>query len=241
MTGKPQKSFLSRGGLLRYGRRVASLVADIPPYFPRPTMRFVSALLIASCCIPWSTCQINALQAEEPTAQPVDAGTPIALAIDSYIGRRLTAEGITPSRLVTDATLLRRTTLDLIGRPPTSGELDAFLSGDSRDKRLQLVERLIASDEFVRHQANEFDAWLMPGGGSLRTYLQTSELSARGWTLCLFFKVGSDFRAAQCQIGFMPRSRSMWYRALLHGQYRRAQSANSWKVCRRYLGQACRR
>lgn len=25
---------------------------------------------------------------------------------------------------------------------------------------------------------------------------------------------------------------------LLHGQYRRAQSANSWKVCRKYLGQA---
>ena len=50
----------------------------------------------------------------------------VAHPIDAFIQARLSQENLTPSRKATDATLLRRISLDLIGLPPTVEELDAF-------------------------------------------------------------------------------------------------------------------
>ena len=50
--------------------------------------------------------------------------------------------------------------------------MKAYLGSHAPDKRIKLVDRLMASSGFVRHQADEFDAMLMPGSRDrLRGYL----------------------------------------------------------------------
>ncbi len=60
-----------------------------------------------------------------------------------------------------DAEFLRRVTLDLTGTIPTTSETRAFLTDRSPGKRQRLIERLLASPEFARHQATLLDVMLM--------------------------------------------------------------------------------
>lgn len=52
---------------------------------------------------------------------------------------------------VDDATFLRRVSLDLVGRPATAGEITAFGLNPSADKRTQIVEKLLASDDYAEN------------------------------------------------------------------------------------------
>lgn len=111
---------------------------------------------------------------------PPDRSIPDA--IDFYIDSRLREEGVTPAERADDATLLRRTMLDLVGRIATVHEARSYVESNQPDKRQQLVERLMASEAFVRQQAIEFDTMLMfESGGSLRGYLETAIRERRGW------------------------------------------------------------
>ncbi|MCO6458008.1 MAG: DUF1549 domain-containing protein [Pirellulaceae bacterium] len=102
--------------------------------------------------------------------------------IDYYIDARIREAGITAAPTADDATLIRRTMLDLAGRTPTVWEVQAYVASDDPAKRQELVERLLASPEFVRHQATEFDTLLMNGNqGSLREYLEQAFQEQRGW------------------------------------------------------------
>jgi hypothetical protein len=115
--------------------------------------------------------------------------TPIEQAIDHYIDGSLAEAKIKPAPLADDAALLRRLTLDLNGRSPTPWELEEYLTSKSPDKKAQLVDRLMASPAFVRHQALEFTTLLQaetPGrkgvqGGGLRDYLQAAFTEKRSW------------------------------------------------------------
>lgn len=130
---------------------------------------------------------ISSLPADESTTLlPPDR--PIAEAIDHYIDAQLRAEKITPAPPASDATLLRRLTLDLAGRIPTVGELDAYLANRDLHRKVQLVDRLIASPGFVRHQTQEFAALLASDTagkgakkGALQTYLQKGLAENRPW------------------------------------------------------------
>ena len=106
---------------------------------------------------------------------------PATNVIDSYIEARLARSGATPASQVDDYTLIRRLTLDLVGRIPTPRETREFVESTDPNKREQLVDRLMASPAFVRHQANEFDAMLAgPNGTSRRRCATIScEPSAR--------------------------------------------------------------
>ncbi len=66
--------------------------------------------------------------------------------------------GLTKSPTVDDATYLRRVSLDLVGRIPTSSEVRAFLADETPSKRAQLVDRLLASPEHSAHLARVWDA-----------------------------------------------------------------------------------
>jgi len=59
-----------------------------------------------------------------------------------------------PLPVVDDAVFLRRATLDLLGRQPTVQEQQRFLADDSPEKRSAVIDRLLASPEFGRNQAN---------------------------------------------------------------------------------------
>ena len=97
---------------------------------------------------------------------------PIAEVVDHYIDGAIRKAAIKAASTADDATLIRRLTLDLAGRIPTAAESRAFIGSTEPDKRVRLVDRLMASPGFVRHQATELDTLLMAGGkGSLRDYL----------------------------------------------------------------------
>jgi Protein of unknown function (DUF1549)/Protein of unknown function (DUF1553) len=102
--------------------------------------------------------------------------------VDHYIDQAFKKAGVTPAPSADDATLVRRLTLDLAGRIPTAAEARAYMRSPDRDKRVGLVDRLMASPSFVRHQVDELDTMLMAGGGSsLREYLVTAVGENRPW------------------------------------------------------------
>ncbi|QDU76830.1 hypothetical protein Pan97_38870 [Bremerella volcania] len=106
----------------------------------------------------------------------------IAEVVDHYISARLKKYEIEASPPANDANVLRRTTLDLVGRIPTSSETASYLADTDEFKRQNLIDRLIGSPAFVRHQVNEFDALLMPyDKNSLREYLLPAFTENRPW------------------------------------------------------------
>ncbi|MBI4663520.1 MAG: DUF1553 domain-containing protein [Verrucomicrobia bacterium] len=60
-----------------------------------------------------------------------------------------------------DSRFVRRVFLDLAGRIPTPSEAKAFLQNRRKDRRAQLVERLLAGSDFPRHFRDVFDIVLM--------------------------------------------------------------------------------
>jgi len=107
---------------------------------------------------------------------------PIAEVVDRYIDAALRKEAIKAAATAGDATLVRRLTLDLAGRIPTAAESRAFIGSTDPEKRDRLVDRLMASPGFVRHQATELDTMLMAGSkGSLRDYLVFAARENRPW------------------------------------------------------------
>ncbi|MEE3373144.1 MAG: PSD1 and planctomycete cytochrome C domain-containing protein [Planctomycetota bacterium] len=68
--------------------------------------------------------------------------------VDRFIRSRLAAKGLTPTRRLSPAPLLRRLTLDLSGLPPTLGELNHFTQDGSPDAYARVVDRLLASPAY---------------------------------------------------------------------------------------------
>ncbi|HXU75282.1 MAG TPA: PSD1 and planctomycete cytochrome C domain-containing protein [Methylomirabilota bacterium] len=68
--------------------------------------------------------------------------------IDAFILARLEKEKIPVSPEADQITLLRRLSLDLIGLPPTPGEVDAFLADHSDQAYDRQVDRLLASPHY---------------------------------------------------------------------------------------------
>ncbi|HET6409872.1 MAG TPA: DUF1549 domain-containing protein [Chthoniobacteraceae bacterium] len=82
-------------------------------------------------------------------------------AVDHFLAAEWKARGITPAQVCDDRTFVRRIYLDLAGRIPTREEASAFLNELSGDKRIKLVDRLLASDEYARTYREVWDALLM--------------------------------------------------------------------------------
>lgn len=120
--------------------------------------------------------------AEAPAGDLVPPDRPIEEVVDHYLDARLAGEGLRPAPSAGDATLIRRLTLDLNGRIPSAAETRLYLESSEPDKRAKLVDRLMASPGFVRHQADNFEAMLMAGTrGELRAYLGLAFAENRPW------------------------------------------------------------
>ncbi len=114
--------------------------------------------------------------------EPLPPDKPIHEAVDHFLDLKLKQQKVTAASQADDATLIRRLTLDLVGRIPTPAETTAFVESTESDKRARLVERLMASSGFVRHQATEFDTMLMYGNrSSVREYLLQAFADNRPW------------------------------------------------------------
>lgn len=109
-------------------------------------------------------------------------GKPIHEVIDHYVNAALQEANSVAAPQADDATVLRRTMLDLVGRTPTASEARAYTSDVDPDKRRKLVESLLHAPAYARHQANEFDAMLMLGSNAnLREYLVEAIGENRPW------------------------------------------------------------
>ena len=80
--------------------------------------------------------------------------TDAAGAIDSILESEWSAAGISASEELTDEQFVRRVYLDLGGRIPRLDEVKAFLSKSSQQKRLDLVDDLLTSPDYVSHFYN---------------------------------------------------------------------------------------
>ncbi|WZP00202.1 PSD1 and planctomycete cytochrome C domain-containing protein [Isosphaeraceae bacterium EP7] len=76
--------------------------------------------------------------------------------IDAFILDRLVREGLAPSTEANRRTLIRRVTFDLLGLPPTPGEIDAFVADQSPDAYERLVDRLLASPHYGERWARRW-------------------------------------------------------------------------------------
>ena len=68
--------------------------------------------------------------------------------IDKFILARLEKEGLKPSPEADKATLIRRLSLDLLGLPPATKEVDEFLSDTRPGAYERLVDRVLASPHY---------------------------------------------------------------------------------------------
>jgi Protein of unknown function (DUF1549)/Protein of unknown function (DUF1553) len=143
-------------------------------------------IALAVGCLLSAVCSASA----QPDTDLLPADRSIEQAVDYYMDARLKKEGVTPTPAADDAAILRRLTLDLNGRVPTVGEMQEYLADSSADKKARLVDRLLASPAFARHNAQSFYAFMhyaegRPGKGNkgipLYDYLLSSMNENRGW------------------------------------------------------------
>lgn len=68
--------------------------------------------------------------------------------VDRLAAKKWARLGLVPSPVCDDATFIRRVTIDVCGRLPTSAETRAFLQDDSPNKRSTLIDQLLESPDY---------------------------------------------------------------------------------------------
>ena len=93
-----------------------------------------------------ATCEITFLNDVKGFSWP---NPPEENFIDRHVYDKLKQLQIPPSPICSDEVFLRRTYLDLTGRLPSIKETTSFLSSKEKEKRNQLIDRLLDSSEFA--------------------------------------------------------------------------------------------
>ena len=84
----------------------------------------------------------------DPAPPRVEHSDRVASPVDAFILAKLEAKTLEPSPLADKRTLIRRTTFDLTGLPPTTAEVDAFLADETPQAFAKVVDRLLASPRY---------------------------------------------------------------------------------------------
>jgi hypothetical protein len=84
----------------------------------------------------------------EPKVPAVNNKRFVRTPVDNFILARLEAAKLSPSPMADKRTLIRRATFDLIGLPPTPGEVEAFEADKSPEAFAKVVDRLLASPRY---------------------------------------------------------------------------------------------
>jgi hypothetical protein len=119
------------------------------------------------------------------TASARAATTPVARRnfIDDQVFGKIERDGIPHAPMADDREFIRRVTLDLTGRLPSTTDLRDFLADNTPDKRERLTARLLDSPEFVDKWAYFFMDLLrangkMGKGHQLFHYMMKESLAA---------------------------------------------------------------
>ncbi len=109
--------------------------------------------------------------------------------IDQYIYADLQKNNITPADLTTDHEFIRRVTLDLTGRIPTSARVSQFVASTDPNKRAALITELLAKPEWV-------DKWTMYLGDLFKNTQASVQVNIRAEGRNAFYKYLHDSVAA---------------------------------------------
>jgi hypothetical protein len=135
-----------------------------------------------SVALCWTLTALLSLPLRAADLQPADQ--PIEQVIDHYVDAFIKADEVVTAPQANDVTVLRRLTLDLAGRIPTTKEVRDFEASTSELKRSELVDRLLASPDFAFHHRNELEEILLPNrrnDGEFRKYLLWAAEQNRRW------------------------------------------------------------
>lgn len=77
----------------------------------------------------------------------------VAALLDVCAAGHLAELGVEPAPIIDDETYLRRVSIDLAGVPPTPEEISLFSLNPNSDKRSEVVEKLLASDDYSANWA----------------------------------------------------------------------------------------
>ncbi len=80
--------------------------------------------------------------------------------IDQFVFTNLKQIGVPPSPICDDSTFLRRVSLDIAGRLPTTEETQSFLASKEPNKRDLAIESLLSSPDYADYFANKWTALL---------------------------------------------------------------------------------
>ena len=100
--------------------------------------------------------------------------------IDELVADKWKRMKIAPSGLSEELDFLRRVCLDLTGLPPSVSEITAFLEDkrDGKQKRNEVIDRLIGNESFVAHWSNKWADMLQVNGKFLG---RKGAVSLRDW------------------------------------------------------------
>lgn len=108
----------------------------------------------------------------------------VSAKIDGFIESHWSLQELQPANPSDDATFLRRITLDLTGRIPTTTELKQFLRNESDSKRAELIRRLMDGPEFPLHMGSVLDEMIQSryaGDAGFVDYLRRSIRDNKPW------------------------------------------------------------
>lgn len=105
---------------------------------------------------------------QQPNLEAAFSAAPVANRVDRLVLEKLAALNISPSPRCDDSAFLRRVMLDTIGVLPTPEETLAFLEDSDPEKRLKLIDRLLARPEFVDYWTYQWSDLLLLTGSRLR-------------------------------------------------------------------------
>jgi hypothetical protein len=77
-------------------------------------------------------------------------------AVDTHTFKKWKDLGLVPSDLCTDEEFIRRVSVDITGTLPTPAHVTEFLADTSKDKRSQLIDRLLETPEYSYYFANKW-------------------------------------------------------------------------------------
>lgn len=141
------------------------------PRLFRPTSIPMSLALVATVIVAMGVPSYG----DDPT------GAPLHERIDDLLEARVAGE---VAATASDAEFVRRIYLDLAGRIPSRDEARRFIDQSEPDKRSQLIDELLAGEEFPQRMTDLFHVMLMERMGEhdeWQTYLRSSFQANKPW------------------------------------------------------------
>ncbi len=148
--------------------------------------------------------------------------------IDRAIARRLAELGIESTGPADPATLYRRWSLDLAGRLPEPEAMEDFVRGDSPQRRLEIVDQFLASEQFSQLWTWHVAEWLRIGGNN-----QPQEIAAawQDWLKREIAGTASVVRLARESLtasGPVSNGATGFYRLTNDPRLQAEQALNAW-------------